>query len=866
MLTRCIAFFRGLLRRGAIDAEVDEELAFHLEQEMQMHLNRGVPRDEARRLAAVSLGGFVQTRDAVRDVRTTGIEAAWRETRQGIRTLWATPAFTVPAAFVLSLGIGGTTAVFSVLDGVLLRPLPYPEAGELVRIWSRNDERRISFLSVSAADFEDWRARASALRQIAAYERPRVLPLRDSGEPVNVMGVTLDLFPTLGIAPAIGRGFRSEDRLGTAAVISHELWQRRFGGVPDAIGRPLSIGENAWTVVGVMPPRFEVPIAPADVWVPLDTTMTTERFAHTLRVVARAAPGADAAAAVARDLEMVAAQLAVERPGENRGWSVTVLPLFDVVVSPEFRRSLWIVAGAVLFVLFMASMSAAALLLTRASGRQSELAVRTALGASRGSLVRLLLLESLVLGAISGLAGLFLAYWGVALLHSIGAASVPRLAEASLSGRVFAFAAATTLVSALGAGLLPAWRSTRSLHEMLRSRGDVSEPASARTLHTLVAVEVASAVLLVVGAALLVQTVLNLQRRDLGFDPRNLVAIDAIWPSWDENGDVVARTEDALSRLAALPGVTSVAAVNALPFSGRNSGNTFEIEGQSPAGMPLPDADYRVVSPGYFETLRIPVRNGRAFADAQGGVRGTVIISEAAARRFWPGGDAIGRRLKMGRSDWLTIVGIVGDARYLALNDPSDAVRPMLYVPHRQIPSTPMTLVVRSSVAPESLSASIRRTLTSEAGLGIPNIETMQGMLREASVSERFTMTLVTVFAATAVTLAVVGMYGLLGFLIARRTREIGLRVALGANHWHVVRMFTGRALLLVGVGVVAGLAASFALSEAVRSTLFGVSPHDPFTYFCVAGGFLALAIAAGTLPTLRALRIDPVRVIRAEC
>jgi predicted permease len=591
-----------------------------------------------------------------------------------------------------------------------------------------------------------------------------------------------------------------------------------------------------------------------------------QRSAHTLRVVARAGPGSNPTTAAARDLEAVAAQLAVERPGENRGWSVTVLPLFDVVVSPEFRRALGIVTGAVIFVLMMASTSAAGLLLARASGRQRELAVRVALGASRGSLVRLLLLESLVLGVVSGLAGLLLASWGVTALKGMGGATIPRLDDLSLSGRVFGFAAATTLLSALAAGLLPAWRSTRSLHERLRSRGDVAEPASARTLHALVVLEVTTAVLLVVGAALLVQTVLNLQQRDLGFVPRDLVVVDAIWPAPSQSGDLVPRTEDAVSKAAALAGVGRAAAVSAPPFSGGNSGNSFEIEGQNTSGAPPPDADYRVVSPGYFETLGIPLREGRAFTESDGGTTASVIISGTAARRFWPKGDAIGRRLRIGRSDWLTIVGIVGDVRYLALDDPSEAVRPMLYLPHRQMPSTTMTLVLRSTLATDSLAASLRRALGAEAGLTITRIATMRSILREASVSQRFAMTLVAIFAATAVTLAIVGLYGLLAFLIARRTREIGVRVALGAKHWDVVQMVAGRTLVLVAVGVATGLAASVALSQAVGSALFGVSPHDPLTYISVAAAFLALAIAAGTLPTLRALRIDPVRVIRAEC
>jgi predicted permease len=867
MLTRILAFARGIVRRRAIDAEVDEELAFHLEQEARMHEARGVPPDEARRLAALSLGGVTQTREAVRDVRTTWIDAALRETRLGIRALWATPTYTLPAAAVLALGIGGTTAVFSVVDTVLLRPLPYPAAGQLVRVWSRNDERRIPFLSVSPADFDDWKARASALEQIGAYERPRVLQSGEGAEPITVMAVTPGLFPTLGVAPAVGRGIPdNEETAGTAAIISHDLWQRRFGGARDAIGRTLLVDNRAWTVVGVMPAGFEVPTAPADVWVLLDTGPAAlgNRFARTLRVVARAT-GDDAVASAARDLEAVSAQLAVERPGPNRGWSVTVLPLFDVVVSPEFRRSLGIVAGGVLFVLMMASASAAGLLLARASGRQRELAVRVALGASRGSLVRLLLLESLVLAAFSGLAGLLLTSWGVAALQGLGDATVPRLDELALSGRSFAFAATATLLSAIAAGLLPAWRSTRSLHEALRTRGEVSEPASARALHGLVIVEVATAVLLVVGAALLVQTVVNLQRRNLGFDPDGLMVIDAIWPAPGGTTDLVARTGDALSSVSAVPGVRRAAAVSAPPFSGGNSGNVFEIEGRTADEGGPPDADYRVVSPGYFETLGIAMRDGRDFTDADGGTRGTVIVSETAARRFWRGGDAVGRRLRIGRSDWLTIVGIVGDARYLALDDPTDAVRPMLYLPHRELPSTPMTLVVRSSVGPESLAASLRGTLTSGAGIAITRLETMRGLLGDASVSQRFTMSLVSAFAVTAVTLALVGLYGLLAFLIARRTREIGVRVALGATHWDVVRAVAGRTLLLVALGIGGGLAAGLALGDAVRSSLFGVSPHDAATYAGVAAGFLALAIAAGALPTLRALRIDPMRVIRAE-
>jgi predicted permease len=864
MLTRCLAFVRGLLRRRTIDAEVAEELHFHLEQEIQAHLDRGVPPAEARRLAALSLGGVTQITDAVRDLRTTRAEVLWREVRQGVRTLCAAPAFTVPAALVLALGVGGTTAVFSVLDGVLLRPLPYPNAAELVRVWSRNDERQVPFLSVSPADYEDWRARASVV-QIAAYERPRVLLSRAGAEPVTVMSVTTDLFTVLGAAPATGRGFHREDEAAAvAAVVSHQLAESWFGGAAESIGRSLTAGDDAWTIVGVMPHGFEVPTAPADVWVPLATNVADgTRFAHTLRVVGRAKPTADLSS-IRRDLEAVAAQLALERPAANRGWSVTVLPLFDIVVSPEFRRSLWIVAGAVMFVLMMASTSAAGLFLARASTRRRELAVRVALGASRGSLVRLLLLECLVLSAASGVMGLMVAYWGIALLQAIGGATVPRLDQVAPSARVFGCAAVSTLLAALVAGVLPAWRSTRSLHDMLRSRGDASEPSSARALHLLVVLEVTSAVLLVIGAALLVQTVVNLQSRRLGFDPGGVVTVNAVWPSAGET-DLVGRTEAALSSVMTLQGVTDAAAVNAPPFSGGNSGNTFTIEGRNTPEGALPDADYRVVSPAYFKTMRIPVRRGRPFVDADVRTRGAVIISETAERRFWPDGDALGRRLKIGRSDWLTIVGIVGDARYLSLDDPGDSVRPMLYVPHGQMPSTPMTIVLRSSLPLASLAGSIRRTMTAGGTAGITGLQTMDAMLREASVAQRFSMSLVTVFAVAAVTLAIVGLYGLLAFLVARRTKEIGVRIALGAGHLRIIRLVLGRTLALVGAGIAAGFAVSLGLGGVLGSLLFGVSARDPLTYAAVAAGFTLLGVAVGTLPTLRALRTDPVSVIRME-
>jgi predicted permease len=435
----------------------------------------------------------------------------------------------------------------------------------------------------------------------------------------------------------------------------------------------------------------------------------------------------------------------------------------------------------------------------------------------------------------------------------------------ALSGRVFAFAAATTAATALTAGLLPAWRSTRSLRVSLGARGHVSDPGSGRALHLLAVIEVGSAVLLVVGSALLVQTVLNLQRRHLGFDAAGLLSVGIVRSPTTGGGDFTARTDAVLSNVAALPGVTAAAATSALPFSGQNSGNTFAVEGRGAAGEPLPDTDFRVVSTAYFQTLRIPIQEGRTFEESEDRGRGVVVISRTAARRFWPDGSPLGRRLKLGRSDWLTIVGVAGDARYGALDDPDDGVRPMMYVPHWQMPSTPVTVVLRANVDPGGLADAVRRTLTSDGGIAVGRIETMSAMLREASASQRFAMHLLAMFAATAVALAMVGLYGTLAFLIARRTREIGVRFALGATHWDVVRMVVGRTLALVAIGVTGGLLASAGVSGLLRSVLFGVSANDPATYGAVALGFALLGITAAALPTIRALRIDPVGAIRCE-
>lgn len=865
MLTRWLALMRGLLRRRAIEREVEEELEFHLDREAARHESLGLAPAEARRLAAAQLGGTAVVRSNVSDVRTTWIEVLWREIRVGVRGLAGAPSFSVPALVVLALGIAGTTTILSVLDGVLFRPLPFPESDALVRVWSRNDDRRIPFLAVSPADFEDWRARAPRGLRLAAYERPvTIAPAEDDGEPLTVLRVSPDLFDLLGVAPAAGRGFEPADVRTPVVVVSHGFWQSRRGRGTDAVGQSLRIGRETARIVGVMPPSFEVANAAADVWLPLDTNVPVpERYAHTLRVVARTNGRANPDA-VRRDLDVIAAQLSAERPADNAGWRVTVLPLFDTVVSPDLRRSLWITAGAVLFVLLLSATSVAGLVLVRSASRERELAVRVALGASRGSLARLLLLECVVLGAAAGGLGLLAAKWGVSLLRDTGDALIPRLNEVSVNWRVFGATAAVSLGAAFLAGVIPAWRSTRSLNERLRHRGLASDPSTGRTLPLLVVVELSTAVLLVVGAVLLLQTVRNLHARPLGFESAPLISLTTVRPPTLDDEQLIASVGRVLDRLTSVPGVAAAAAASALPFSGENSGNTFEIEGEPVADGALPDTDYRVVSPGYFATLGTPVLHGRMFADTDrsGGV---VVISRTAAQRHWPERDPIGSRVRMGSSDWLTVVGIVDDVRYGGLADLDDSLRPMMYVPYWQRPQTPLAFVVRSGIAPTSLVDDLRTAWPSGQTLRLGRVEMMTGLVRQASAAQRFAMTLVAAFAGTAVALAVVALYGLLSLLVGRRTREIGVRLALGATSWDVARLIGARTLVLVVAGVGVGLLASSVLSRVIQSVLFGVSATDARIYAVVTLGFLGLAAVVSAMPIRRALEIDPVRIINAE-
>jgi putative ABC transport system permease protein len=790
--------------------------------------------------------------------------------RQAVRWLRANLGFTAAAVLVLAIAIGATTATFTIVHAVLLRPLPFPEADRIIRVWSSPAGRDLPFFSVAPADVADWRARMVTASHVAAYDRQRPFALTENGTPEEVIGarVSRDLFDLLRVRPAIGRWFaRDEDAANAGArvaVISHGLWQQRFGGRTDIVGQSMRLDDESWTIVGVMPAGFAIPNNPAQVWLPLQLAPDPARRAgRYLRVLARLRPGVGIEAARS-ELEHIAADLEREHPASNRTWTTTVRPLHETVVGEDFRRALLVLSGAVGLVLLIGCANVASLLLSRAAARRREMAVRTALGAARSALVRQMLVESLVLAGVSGVLGMLVAMWGLDGLKRVAVDSIPRLDEVTVRPIVVLFACLLTTATAIVFGAAPALSASRSMPGALRSRESSSESSASRARDALVLGEVALAVVLLVGSGLLMRSFVRLSQRALGFDAARVLLVQ-VQPPRGTSG--AAQFYDGLmSDLAALPGVERVAGGSSLPFAGPNSANTVIAEDRMTDSDVVPDADFRVVTPQYFRALAIPLMRGRSFSETDVPASPVVIVSATAARRFWSGEDPMGRRVRLGDGPWMTIVGVAGDARYLALDDPREDVRPMLYVPHAQMPAAPLTIAMRTSVPPETLTAAVRATVWRHAPQQpISRLDTMDDVLAQARGPQRFNAALMTAFAWIALVLAAAGLWGLIAYGVARRTHEIGLRVALGARPADVMRITAGRGMALAGIGLAIGLAAAASMTGVLNRVLFGVSGTDPATFATIAVVFLAVAFGASVLPARRALRIDPSEALRSE-
>jgi putative ABC transport system permease protein len=807
-----------------------------------------------------------------------------QDLRYGARMLLKNPGFTLIAALTLTLGIGANTAIFSVINGVLLKPLPYSEPERLVAVWEvRHDGRRGA---VSYPNFSDWRAQNGVFERIAIY-RDITMALTGGGEPANLRAVvtTPDLFPLLDARPQLGRGFLpEEEKAGSLVVVlGHGAWRKYFGGDPSLVGKQVKLNGRAFTVVGVMPAGFNFPVdaEQSDLWVsaaisserdaPDEESMNEQRGAHIYDAIARLKPGVTLGAAQT-DLETVMGRLRAQYPDEVGGDHTAMRPYLTELVG-DVTRALLVLFAAVGVVLLIACANVASLLLARAIGRQREIAVRAALGASWGRIVRQLLTESLLLAAVGGAAGLLLATWGVEALKALGPADLPRMQDAQLDGRVLAFTLLVSLLTGLVFGLIPALRAARAdLNEALKEGGRGGEGSRRNRLRAaLVVAEVAMAMTLLVGAGLLINSFVRLQRVNLGFDPHQVLTLRVELPEgrYREGRQIINFNQELLQRVERLPGVRSAAGVFKLPFGSAASTN-FEIEGQpSDKSSPL-TAGVRVSTPGYFHTLGIPLVSGRDFGERdEEKSASVVIINKTFAELYFPNQNPIGKRLRPdiaigpGGPPWREIVGVVGAIRH---GGPGKEPRPEFFLPHTQMPFLTLTTVVRVAGDPLAIVGAVRNEVRAlDAELPVDSVKTLDQYLTESVAQPRFNTLLLALFAGVAMTLTAVGLYGVMAYSVTARTREIGVRVALGARGPDVLRLVISQGMKLTLVGVAIGLVAALALTRLMAGLLFGVTPTDPATFALIALLLAGVALLACYIPARRAMKVDPMVALRCE-
>jgi putative ABC transport system permease protein len=798
------------------------------------------------------------------------MDALVRDIRYAARSWRRAPGAIAAAIGALALGIGATTAMFSVVSGVLLRPLPYQNPERLVMLWQ--DLRARGGPSrdwISPGLFVEWRRRGTVFEHVAAV-RGWAPNLTGIDEPERLRGaaVSAAYFSALGVPPLRGRTFTADDdRPGGApvAIVSEALWARLFGRDPRLVGRAILLDGQPVTVVGIMPAAFQPPIVAADVWSPIRIDENrAPRAVVVLRVLAKIQPDVTVAQAQAA-MAAVAAQLEQEDAEWERA-RVAVIPLHDDVVG-NARQVVAVLALAAALLLAIACANAMSLLLARAADRWREMTIRTALGAGRAQIVRQLLTESALLAGIGGAAGVFVAWSGVRTLVALAPASAPRMHDVRIDGTVLAFSAGITLVAAVAAGLAPAAASARvPLNAGLRDGG--REATSTQRLRALVvAAEIAIALALVVGAALLVRTLTALQRVDMGFDARRVLTASLVPPRTQYRDPDALRTlfERLLERASSLPGVRSAALTNLLPLSGGDMTLSFRIRGRpssaAPGGEPVAGA--RIVSASYVSTMGMRLLQGRDLSALDTFTSpGAILVNETMAKRYWPGTSALGARIDLNGLD-ASVVGVVGDVHH---RGPGAAPGAEMYVPFTQFNSRQAVVVLRTAGDPARAAVALRAAMKEiDPALPLANLTTLETLLEQSVAQPRFLAALLTGFAGLAAALALVGIYGLLSFAVSRRVREIGVRVALGAGRWMVLRLVLGQSALLVGAGLAAGAALAIALSRFLRTLLFGVGPGDPAT---IAGMAAAVAVAAlfASLPAaLRASRIDPVVALREE-
>jgi predicted permease len=903
----------GLFSGAGADRELADELDSHLRMHIDDNIRRGMPPEEARRDALARLGGLDAAKERYRDQRgLPSVDALRRDLSYAVRGLRRNPGFAVTAIVTLALGIGANTAVFSVANAVLLRPLPFPDAPRLVMVYGTDTKRNGTRDVVSYPDYVDW-SQVRAFDRTGAYAGGHAVVAAMGRAPsgasaagggadaeagaaefVRSLRVTASLFDILGARPALGRGFAPAEQEAGAphvAILGDRLWKRQFAGAPDAIGRSLRVDETPYTIVGVMPPDFEVtPGSPADLYVPL--TVDPNRGHGFLRIVARLRPGIGPAQAQG-EMNILTERIARRYSKTDEAVGANVMPLAEALVGSA-RLGLFVLLAVVALVLLIACTNVASLALARGAARRRELAVRAALGASRGRIARQLLTESLVLALAGGGMGLLVGSWTAHALSAVLASAfqgIPRIEATHTDSAVLVFTLALSLTTGLLFGLFPAF-ATRApdLGGALRESSRTSTGDRAPRLRSaLVIVETALALVLLAGAGVLLRTFVTLRTTPPGFEADHLLTA-RLWlprPRFAARAERDRFCDELLGRLRRAPGVVSAAFVADLPLSGDSDGLPFHIPGRpDPApGQPF-SAGFNIATDGYFRTMGIPIRAGREFGDGDGaGAQGVVVVNETAARRFWPGEVPLGRPISLpleeeaptmshehGREAdktpeplTLTVVGVAADVRHEGLAEPP---RPEFFVAAAQTPlDWPWgSVAVRTTGEPDALAATFKDTVRSvDRNVPILQIASMERILSAAVAAPRVYAILLGAFAALALLLAAVGLYGLLAYTVSQRTQEIGIRVALGARRAEIVRLVLWRALALSAAGTIAGLAAALASTRLLAGLTAGVRATDPLTFAVVPIVLVATALLASLVPARRATRVDPLVALRAE-
>jgi putative ABC transport system permease protein len=878
---------RALHDSDAVHREIDEEMRFHIDMRVEENVRRGMSPEGARREAEQRFGGLTRIKEMGYEVRGGGfVETLWQDLRYGVRMLLKHPGFTFIAVLTLALGIGVNTALFSVVNAILLRPLPYAEPERLVQVYEGNAQQGYDRFSFSLANFVDHRDQQSGFEQMAAYYRWNA-NLTGAGEPerVQVAIVSASFFPLLRVQPLLGRGFLTEEETpgkNNVVVLSYGLWQRRFGGDPGILNQSVNLSGNVCTVVGVLPADFQFPdpfgsnplseAAPkVDLLRPIgyDPKNLGDRGSHFLQVLARLKPGVELTQAQT-ELRAIAGRLEQQYPDRNKGWTVNVFALQDEVVR-NVRPVLLLLLAAVAFVLLIACANVSNLLLARAAARQKEMAIRLALGAPRARLLRLLLTESLLLALAGGAVGLALAYCAMRAFISFSPANVPRTNEIHLDGIALLFTFGTTLATSVAFGLLPTLQASKpGVNTTLKEGGrQAVNRARPRTRGLLVVAEVALSLLLLIGAGLMIRTFISFQRVNPGFRTDNLLTMKLALPSkkYPKPEQQVAFYKQVIERVRALPGVLGVGAVSDLPLA-EGGFFAFIIEGRASASpQDDPSAVWRAITPDYFRTMGMQLRRGREFTEHdQPGTVEVIVINETMAASFWPGEDPIGKRIQiydLQPMPWREIVGVVNDTKEAGLGAPT---RPEIYVPFSQRPRTAMTLIAHTAARPEQLAGVMRAAVqTVDPEQPVFRVSTMEQFFSAEVAVPRATMFLLGALAVAALILAAVGIYGVMAHAVTQQTHEIGIRTALGATQRDVLRLVVGQGMTLTLIGVVIGLAGAFALTRLMTSLLFGVSATDPATFTIIALLLTGVALFACYIPARRATKVDPLAALRYE-